>query len=67
MEKTKKVIIIIANGIFALLTVWAIVGGEGNIARRILSLVGAVIFSVVGLTVSAVFSYFYEKGGGLPR
>ena len=67
MKKCVKVLVIIFLIAFVSLIVWAIVGGEDNIARKVLSFIGAVIFSVVGLTVSAVFSYFYEKGGGLPR
>lgn len=66
MKKKTKVLLTITGTVSIVLIVWAIVGGEDNIARKILLFIGAVVFSVVGLTVSVVFSYFYEKGGGVP-
>ena len=67
MKKCVKVLVIIFLIAFVSLIVWAIIGGEDSFARRILSFIGAVIFSVVGLTVSAVVDHLIVKGGGLPR
>lgn len=63
MKRPGKILIIGLVVTLIILCVWASVGGEDNIAKEILSFIGAAVFVVGGLAVSALFSNFTQKGG----
>lgn len=62
MKKTTKTIIIILVIAFAVLCVLAAVGDENNVAKEILSFIGAGAFLIVGFVVYALFSGLVENG-----
>ena len=64
MKKTGKILTAVLVIALVTLIVWAIVGGEGNVAREILFGIGAAVFVVGGLGACAVTAWFSEPGGG---